>query len=65
MMACVNDNQTVTATMQAILQALDAPATAEQLAEKTALPLFKVRSTLRELNQRNMVKQNGDIYEKN
>lgn len=63
-MACVDDNQTLTTSMQALLNALDAPLTAEQLAEKTSLPLFKVRSALRELEQRGYVKNNDDVYEK-
>jgi sugar-specific transcriptional regulator TrmB len=63
-MACVDDNQTLTASMNALLQVLSTPLTAEQLAEKTSLPLFKVRSTLRELENRGYIKSNNNIYEK-
>ena len=48
-MACVNPDGTVTASATAILTALRSPATAEQVAPLAGLPVFRVRSALREL----------------
>ena len=48
-MACVNPDGTVSASGKAILAALTQVATPEQVAAAANLPLFRVRSALREL----------------
>jgi len=48
-MACVNPDGTITASAKAILTALGSATTAEQVASLAGLPLFRVRSALREL----------------
>jgi len=48
-MACMNPDGTITASATAILTALQSVATAEQVAPLAGLPLFRVRSALREL----------------
>ena len=48
-MACVNPDGTVSASAKAILAALTQAATPEQVAAAANLPLFRVRSALREL----------------
>ena len=48
-MACVNPDGTITASATAMLDAMKSPGTPEQIAQQTGLPLFRVRSGLREL----------------
>jgi hypothetical protein len=48
-MGCVNPDGTLTASAQAILAALRTAGTAEQIAPLAGLPIFRVRSALREL----------------
>ncbi len=48
-MACVNPDGTVSASARAILAELDRVSTPERIAAEVGLPLFRVRSSLREL----------------
>ncbi|MEA3334564.1 MAG: hypothetical protein U9R25_01550 [Chloroflexota bacterium] len=48
-MACINADGTISASGQAVLQALQQPASAGDIAERTGLRLFKIRGSLREL----------------
>ncbi len=48
-MACVNPDGTITPSAIAILAALRSADTAESIASLASLPLFRVRSALREL----------------
>lgn len=48
-MACVNADGTLSASGRAMLKAVEQPATAEEVAAATGLPMFRVRSGLREL----------------
>ena len=48
-MPCVNPDGTLTSSGQAILQAASGPSTAAEVASKTGLQLFRVRSGFREL----------------
>ena len=61
-MACVNPDGTVTASATAILTALRAVATAEQIAPLAGLPLFRVRSALRELVEAGLVVAGDGSY---
>jgi DNA-binding IclR family transcriptional regulator len=54
-MACVNPDGTITASARAILAALARSATPEGIAAETNLPLFRVRSALRELVEAGLV----------
>lgn len=54
-MACVNADGTLSASALAILAAVERPATAEQVAAATKLPLFRVRSAMRELVDASLV----------
>jgi DNA-binding IclR family transcriptional regulator len=59
-MACVNPDGTLSASARAILAALEHRATAELVAAETKLPLFRVRSGLRELVEAGLVVKNGE-----
>lgn len=48
-MACVSADGTLTASGRAILDAVRQPASAEEVAQTTGLPLYRVRSGLREM----------------
>lgn len=50
-MACVNADGTLTKSAQAVLEALREPATPAEVAAKTGFPLFRIRSSLRELKE--------------
>jgi predicted transcriptional regulator len=54
-MPCVNPDGTVSASAKAILTALQNIASPEQVATETSLPLFRVRSGLRELAEAGLV----------
>jgi DNA-binding IclR family transcriptional regulator len=54
-MACVNPDGTVTPSAKAILAALQKDAAPEQIAAEASLPLFRVRSALRELAEAGLV----------
>jgi len=61
-MACVNPDGTITASATAILTALRSATTAEQVASLTGLPLFRVRSALRELLGAGLVVMEDGAY---
>jgi DNA-binding IclR family transcriptional regulator len=63
-MACISPDGKPTASGAKMLRALKAKAgPAEEVAQKAGLPLFRVRSGLRELAQAGLVGQKGDSYE--
>lgn len=58
-MACVQPDGTLSASGKALLAAIDEPATPEDVARATGMPLFRVRSGLRELVAADLVRQDG------
>jgi predicted transcriptional regulator len=61
-MACVNPDGTLTASAVAMLRAMRAPSTAEQIAAATALPLFRVRSGIREIVENGLAVQESGVF---
>jgi DNA-binding IclR family transcriptional regulator len=61
-MACVNPDGSVTASAKMMLEMLKAPLTAEEASAKSGQPLFKVRSSLREMVEGGLVEQIGEQY---
>jgi predicted transcriptional regulator len=61
-MACVNADGTVTESGRAMLLGLKVPATAEALASTTGLPLFRIRSGLRDMAQAGLVVELEGAY---
>ncbi len=62
-MACISPDGKLTESGTKMLHALKSgSATPEDIARATQLPLFRVRSALRELAQASIVEQNGDKY---
>jgi predicted transcriptional regulator len=61
-MACVNADGTITATAKALLTALANPLGVEEIAAKLNVPLFRVRSSLREMVEAGLAVAQGDKY---
>jgi Mn-dependent DtxR family transcriptional regulator len=62
-MACVNADGTITATAKALLKSLETALSAEDIARRLGQPLFRVRSSLRELAEAGFVVAQGDKYQ--
>jgi len=62
-MACVNVDGTITATTKALLKSLETPLGVEEIAARLGSPLFKVRSSLREMIEAGLVVVQGDRYQ--
>jgi DNA-binding IclR family transcriptional regulator len=61
-MACVSADGTLTASGRAIFEAVRRPASPEQVAEATGLPLYRVRSSLREMAAAGMVTEESGLF---
>jgi len=48
-MACVNSDGSLVASAKNVLKTIETPLTAEEIAEKVNQPMFKIRSSLREM----------------
>jgi hypothetical protein len=61
-MACVNPDGTMTPSALAMMRAMKEPPTAATIAEKAELPLFRVRSGMREMVEAQLaVERDGDF----
>jgi predicted transcriptional regulator len=61
-MACVNPDGTITETAKALLGVLDEPMAPEEISQKLGQPLFKVRSSLREMSGAELIKEKKGRY---
>lgn len=61
-MACISADGTLTESARKMLQVLQSPATPEEVAQATGLPLFRVRSGLREMAQAGLVEEQEGRY---
>ena len=61
-MACVNPDGSVTESAKALLRVLDNPLTPEVISQKLGQPLFKVRSSVREMTGAELIKDEGGRY---
>ncbi|MFZ2055132.1 MAG: hypothetical protein WAU81_13170 [Candidatus Aminicenantales bacterium] len=61
-MACVNPDGTISPSAKALLKSLEIPLAAEEIAARLGSPLFKVRSSLRDLVEAGLVVVQGDKY---
>jgi len=60
--ACVNADGTVTPTAKALLRSLETPLGPEAIAAEIGAPLFRVRSSLRELQAAGFVAESGGLF---
>jgi DNA-binding IclR family transcriptional regulator len=61
-MACINPDGTVTASAHSILTAAQVAVTVAEIAATTGLPLYRVRSSLRELVQAQLLHEDAEHY---
>jgi len=61
-MACINPDGTLTSTAKTVLAALQTPSTPADLARLANLPIYRVRSTVRELIAAGLVLEADGIY---
>jgi DNA-binding IclR family transcriptional regulator len=61
-MACVSADGTLTASGRAILEAVQRPASAQEVAAATGLPLYRIRSALRELAAAGLVAEESGRF---
>ena len=57
-MACIGSSGDLTDSARSLLAALDSPASPDQVAAHTGLPLFRVRSGLREMAEAGVIEIN-------
>jgi predicted transcriptional regulator len=62
-MACVNPDGTISPSAKALLKALETPLSAEEVSGRLGQPLFRVRSSLREMLEAGLVIAQGDKYQ--
>ena len=58
-MACLPSDDILGSTGVSVLHTLTAPSTLEDVAQKTGLPLFRVRGTVRRLMEAGLVQEAG------
>lgn len=61
-MACIGTRGELTESALKMLSALHEAATAEIVAERAALPLFRVRAGLREMSEAGLVEEDNGLY---
>jgi predicted transcriptional regulator len=61
-MACVNPDGSVTESAKALLGVLDKPMAPEEISQQIGQPLFKVRSSLREMTGAELIKEEEGKY---
>jgi DNA-binding IclR family transcriptional regulator len=61
-MACVSADGTLTASGRAILEAVQRPASVQEVAAATGLPLYRIRSALRELAAAGLVTEESGRF---
>ena len=61
-MACVNPDGTLSESAKALLRVLSKPTEAEAIAKQVGQPLFKVRSSLRELTAAGLIQEDGEKF---
>ena len=61
-MACLNNQGELSESARSMLTALEHPATAEEVAAHTKLPLFRVRAGFREMAEAGLVELKDGVY---
>jgi predicted transcriptional regulator len=61
-MACVRPDGSITDSAKAMLESLKTPKSPEEVSMANNLPLFKVRSSFREMLGAGLIVQDGDQY---
>ena len=61
-MPCVNPDGSITDSAKALLKVVDIPRTVEEISNKLGQPLFKTRSSLREMVGAGLINEKGNMY---
>lgn len=61
-MACIQPDGLLTRCGEAVLLATWKPSTLEELAKECRIPMFRVRSAIREILQAGLVEEKGESY---
>jgi len=61
-MACVNPDGTLSESGRMLLTVLAEPLSPEEISQKAGQPLFKVRSSLREMAEAELISEAGGSY---
>lgn len=61
-MACINPDGTLTPTANLVLKTANHPLTAMEIARVAGLPLYQVRSSIRELVANGYLKEDDESY---
>ena len=61
-MACINPDGTLSAAAEKIMASLLQPTTLEDVAQQTGLPLYRIRSSVREIVQAGLVLEEDGEY---
>ena len=61
-MACINPDGTITQSARAVLQSLQLARSPQELSASLGFPLFKIRSSLREMEEAGLIKKSGEQY---
>lgn len=62
-MACINPDGTLTPTAQAVIYTLKTPRSAVDIGQVTNLPVYRIRSTIRELIEAGLVLETDGNYQ--
>jgi len=61
-MACVNPDGSISESARTLLKAAESPAAPEEIGNKIGQPLFKIRSSLRELSDAGLILEKDGKY---
>jgi predicted transcriptional regulator len=61
-MACINPDGTLSAAAERIMACMQQPTTLEDAAQKTGLPLYRIRSSVREIVEAGLVLEEDGQY---
>jgi len=61
-MACINPDGSLTRPGRAILEAMRQPAPLDQVSSGSGVPLYRVRSVIRELLDAGLAHADGELY---
>jgi len=61
-MACINPDGTLTGSTRDLLRIVGKPSTPEEISGQLGQPLFKIRSSLREMVNAGLVNETGGQY---
>lgn len=61
-MGCINPDNTLTPTARRMLKIVSVAVTAEQIARELQMPMFKIRSSLREMMGAELIREENGLY---